>query len=142
MRNAIGWLCALGLAACAVDPTPGTPAAPQPVRASLVGTRWVGVADPSADHRGLPRLEFVREGRLSGYTGCNMMSGAWQMEGEQVRLGALVTTKRLCMGPEGETERRFLAAMGEGARGKREGDRLVFTGPGGARFEFREAAAT
>lgn len=99
------------------------------------------MVDASADHRAIPRLEFVAGGRLSGYTGCNMLSGSWKMDGDEVRLGALVTTKRMCAGPEGETERRFLATMGEGARGRREGNRLVFTGPGGARFEFREAAA-
>ncbi len=139
------WLCVLGLAACAADPSSGggaPRAAAAPAAASVAGTRWVGIVDAGADHRTLPRLEFVREGRLAGYTGCNMLSGAWKMEDGAVRVGALATTKRMCVGPEGEYERRMLAAMGEGARGVREGDRLVFTGPGGARFEFREAAAT
>lgn len=134
--RAIAWLCALGLCACAADPSSAGPS-----HASFAGTRWVGVVDASADHGALPRLEFVAEGRLSGYTGCNLLSGAWKMDGAEVRLGGLAVTKRMCAGPEGETERRFLAVMGEGARGRREGDRLVFTGPSGARFEFREAAA-
>jgi hypothetical protein len=46
------------------------------------------------------------------------------------------------VGPEGEVERRFLQAVNPEARVTREGRRLVFTAPSGARFEFEEAAAT
>jgi len=143
LARGIGWMCALGLGACAVAPSgadaPQAPATPAP---SLTGTRWVGVVDPDADHRVIPRLEFVTEGRLSGYTGCNMLSGSWRVEGQRVHIDRLVTTKRLCLGPEGETERRLLAAMGADSRVERRGGKLVFIAPGGARFEFVEAAAT
>jgi heat shock protein HslJ len=137
------WMCALGLGACAAVPS-GADAPPQPATPlpSLTGTRWVGVVDRDADHRTLPRLEFVTEGRLSGYTGCNMLSGSWRVDGERVRIERLVTTKRLCVGPEGDTERRLLAAMGAGSRVERHGGKLSFIAPGGARFEFVEAAAT
>ena len=45
-RSLLG-LCALGLAACAApgDPPSGAPAP----SATLSGTRWIGVVDPSAD---------------------------------------------------------------------------------------------
>ena len=132
-------LLAFGLAACAGAPPAAAPAAPA---ASLAGTRWIGAMPEASDPRTIPRLEFVGEGRLSGYTGCNMLSGVWTMDGGDVRIGGLVTTKRLCIGPERETERRLLAALRDGSRGRRDGGRLVFTGPGGERFEFAEAAAT
>lgn len=143
--RAVLWLCAFGLGACAA--VPSDPAAPGPARAaqasaSLAGTRWVGDVEGDVDHRALPRLEFVSSGRVAGYTGCNMFSGVWRMEGDTVRLGALIATKRMCIGPGAEIEKRFLAALGEEGRGRREGDRLVFTAPGGERFEFAEAAAT
>jgi heat shock protein HslJ len=144
MRIAAGLLglCTVALWACAAEPPSGA-AAPGAPSATLAGTRWVGVtADKAADPRTVPRLEFVREGRLSGFTGCNLLSGTWKMEGAEVEIGALATTKRFCAGPAGETERRFLAALREGHRGKREGNRLVFTAAGGERFEFVEAAAT
>ena len=131
-------LLAFALAACAGSPPPLA----APPSASLAGTRWIGAMPAESDPRTIPRLEFVLEGRLSGYTGCNMLSGVWTMEGADIRIGALMTTKRLCIGPERETERRLLAALRDGARGHREGARLVFTGPGGERFEFAEAAAT
>ncbi len=136
-------MCALALAACADAPSPtaaATSAAPDP--APIVGTRWVGIVGKGVDPRLLPRLEFVREGRLSGYTGCNIFSGAWKMQGDEVRVGGLAMTKRLCLGEEGQVEKRFLAAIGPGARGRRVGARLVFTGPKGERFEFEPAAAT
>jgi heat shock protein HslJ len=134
-------LAAFALAACAGSPQPVAAAAAPPA-ASRAGTRWVGAMPAESDPRTIPRLEFVGEGRLSGYTGCNMLSGAWTMDGAEVRIGALAMTKRLCLGPERETERRLLAALRDGSRGRREGGRLVFTGPGGERFEFAEAAAT
>jgi heat shock protein HslJ len=131
-------LCALlGVAACVAAPREGAPQRSPEPPASLVGTRWVGVVDAGADPRTLPRLEFIREGRLTGYTGCNLMSGAWRVEGDEVRLGPIVTTKRLCVGPEAEVERRLLAAIQ--GRVTREGERLVAAVPGGARFEFTRA---
>jgi putative lipoprotein len=132
-------MCALGLAACVAAPGTGaTPAA----SASLAGTRWVGVVGGDADPRMLPRIEFAAGGRMSGFTGCNTMGGAWTEENGAARFGAIAATKRFCVGAAGEVEKRVLAALGEGALARREGDKLVLTGPGGARFEFVAAAAT
>lgn len=127
---------AMGLAACAATP-PGPGGAPS---ASLAGTRWVGVVEGNADPRHLPRLEFVREGRVSGFTGCNMMSGTWTADGGVVKLGPMAATKRFCVGPEMEIERKLLAALGEKARVTQERGRLVFTTDAG-RFEFVPAPA-
>ena len=143
-RGALMCVCALGLSACAVPThssvsgeTARAGAMPVPA-ASMVGTRWKGV-DASADERHLPWLEFVAEGRLSGFTGCNLLHGAWTNEGGAVRIGSLVTTKRACAGPEGDIERLVLTVLTPRARVTREGHRLVFTGPGGERLEFVEA---
>ncbi len=118
--------CAL-VAACAV-------AAPSP-QASLAGTRWKAVVDAGADVRVIPWLDFASD-RLSGFTGCNLLSGAWREEGGQIRLSALATTKRGCVGAGSDFEKRVLAAMSERARVSREGAKLIFTGPNGERFEF------
>lgn len=134
--------CAIVLAGCASAPPPAAGgierAAAVPI-ASLANTRWTGVVDGTPDPRTLPRLEFTQE-RVAGFTGCNMLSGAWRMEDGEVRVGPLATTKRMCLGPAGEVEKRFLAALGPASRVTREGNRLVFTAPSGARFEFEEAA--
>jgi heat shock protein HslJ len=146
MRTPLLWFCALGMTACAAPPNSG--GAPEPPRAaasapvaasSLIGTRWKGVAEAGADERHLPWLEFVVEGRLSGYTGCNLLHGAWKNEGGQVKIGPLVTTKRACLGPEGDIEKRVLTVLTDKARVMREGGRLVFVAPDGQRLEFVEA---
>lgn len=152
--NAVMWMCALGLGACAVTPEERASATPAPEpraaaaprvamasMASLVGTRWTGIVE-GADPRTLPRLEFATQGRVVGFTGCNMLSGAWSVVGGEVKFGPMVTTKRGCVGPEGDVERRVLAVLGDNSRVTREGNKLILTGPGGARFEFVEAAAS
>ena len=134
MIRAAGLVVALfAVAGCGAVPT-GSAAAPvEP--ASLAGTRWVGVLPQGADPRHAPRLEFAAAGRVNGFTGCNMMSGSYTLEGARVKLGPIMATKRFCAGPEMEYEKAVLAAMGQDATGAREGGKLVFTAPGG-RFEF------
>lgn len=105
----------------------------------LAGTRWLGVVAPSTDPGTVPRLEFLPEGRMAGFTGCNVMSGTWTMEGNDALLGPVVTTKRLCLGPEGDLEKRLLVVLVEKSRITRSGARLMLANPGGERFEFSEA---
>ena len=119
-------------AACAMTEA-AKPAAPP----ALAGTRWAGVVEAGTDAAITPRLEFV-EGRVQGFTGCNLMGGAWRVEGNEVRFSAIAATRRGCMGPAGEIEKRVLAALGDQSRVRLEGDRLVVESPAG-RFEFRRA---
>jgi heat shock protein HslJ len=138
-------VCAATACASPGEPQPAAkapaamPAAPAAAAAaaSLAGTRWIGVVDAGADPQSIPRLEFVGS-RLTGFSGCNLMSGAWRTEGGEVRFSNVVTTRRACVGAGGEIERRLLAAMGEASRVRREGGRLVIEAPGGARFEFTQ----
>ena len=136
-------MCVLGLSACAAVPggaggpvRPASSAAPVSVAPGFAGTRWVGVVDAGVDAAAAPRLEFLEGGRVAGYTGCNMLSGAWRMEAGELRFGSIATTKRMCLGPGAEIEKRLVAAMGGDASVRREGAKLVLSGPGGARFEF------
>ena len=137
MIRAMALLAAWAIAGCAAVPG-GTGAAPAAEPASLAGTRWVGVLPAGADPRHAPRLEFSGAGRVNGFTGCNMMSGGYSVEGGRVKLGPIMATKRFCVGPEMDYEKQVLAAMGQDAVGERRGDRLVFTAPGG-RYEFLAA---
>jgi heat shock protein HslJ len=143
LRRSLVSMCLFGLAACAAVPggagSGAAGAAPPGSGASLAGTRWVGQGSAGMDSGAMPRLEFISGGRVSGFTGCNMLSGTWRMEGGEVRFGGIATTKRLCLGPGGEAEKRLLAALGADSRARREGSRLVLSAPGGASFEFAEA---
>jgi heat shock protein HslJ len=131
---------ALGLGACAAAPEsggpPAKPAAAMPAAApSLAGTRWKGVIDASVDPAATPWLEFG-DGRVSGFSGCNMLNGAWKTDGGQVRLGPLAMTKRGCMGPAGDIEQRVMRVLNDQGRVTRDGNKLVITSPNGDRFEF------
>ena len=132
IRAVLAALAGLGIAACAAAP-PAEVVQPT----SLVGTRWVGVVDGNPDPNTLPRIEFVTESRLAGYTGCNVMNGSWKVEGGVIRLGPIATTKRACIGPGDLIERRVTAAMSNG-RIFREGRNLVFAGAT-ERFVFAPA---
>lgn len=107
---------------------------------SIAGTRWAGAASGSDGH-GTPRLEFAAGGKLTGYTGCNMLTGEWREEGGRVAVSSLAATKRMCVGAEGEVEKRFLAALGEASRFEVQAGKLVITAPSGARFELSAADA-
>jgi heat shock protein HslJ len=117
----------------------GVPAAAAAVvPASLAGTRWIGVVESGTNDANIPRLELVAEGRLAGYSGCNLVNGAWATQGGEAHVGPLVSTKRACAGPEAAIEKRFLSAVSEG-RLVLEGSHLVAVGKGGERFEFTPA---
>ena len=127
--------CALAAGACA---TPGSVAQTAiPTVPVLEGTRWV-MAGAKSDAASMPRLEFSREGRVGGFTGCNMLSGSYRLEGDRLEVVA-ATTKRACMGPGGDSEQKLLAVLGDRPRIRAEGQRLVLTGAGGATFDFEPA---
>lgn len=124
------WTIGIAAAACVAQPT---------LEASIAGKHWVARMPQVQDEKQSPRLEFVRDGRVAGYTGCNMIAGKWRVEGGAVRLEALAATKRGCIGPAGEVEKRFLAAINASSRVSLEGATLVIQGPGGERMAFAES---
>ena len=121
------------LTACAAPTVPVASAA-KSMNESIAGTKWVVPGKGEASQR--PRLEFGADGRVTGYTGCNSVSGSWRLEGGVVRIGPLVMTKRACLGEGDEMERRFLKAVNSTTGLSIESGRLVAQGEGGARLEL------
>ncbi len=135
MRPALRWaaaLCAAGIAGCAASAADRSSASSAPP--SLEGTRWV-MAGGKAEGGSPPRLEFTREGRVSGYTGCNSLGGSYRLEGDRLEVVA-ATTKRACLGPGGDAESRLLAVLADRPRVQVGPRSLVLTGASGARFAF------
>jgi len=124
------WTIGLAASACVAQST---------LEASLAGKHFVASMSEVEDAKQRPRLEFVRDGRLAGYTGCNMLAGKWRVEGGAVRLEGLAATKRGCLGPAGDVEKRFLAAVGSSSSISLQGATLVAQGPGGERIAFAES---
>jgi heat shock protein HslJ/uncharacterized membrane protein len=53
-------------------------------------------------------IEFGKEGRVSGRSGCNRFNGGYTLTGEGLSFGPLRVTRMACPEPQMETEQRFL----------------------------------
>ena len=81
--------------------------------------------DLSAFSREIPYIKFDEDGRVSGNTGCNNYSGAYNNLTEQgaISFSKVMATKMYC---EGIPENEFLKALDETNGIKKEKDELVF----------------
>ena len=91
-------LTILVVAAC--DSTgSGTNATPEPTSAAdLAGTSWTLVSiggAPVVEGSG-PHLTFGSDGKASGSTGCNSLSGTYATDGAALTFGPLATTRMAC----------------------------------------------
>ena len=108
----------------------------------LVGREWklVWVEEFPTMPSGVatPTVNFGSDGRLSGNTGCNSASAPYTVEGDQLSIGALITTKRACIEPAGQQlEQAYVRAIEATRRYRIEGGELQLLNDGGtvvARF--------
>lgn len=69
----------------------------------------------------------AREGRFTGNSGCNQMSGPVVTRGRAVHFGNAILTRRACKLMEGNIpESEFVAALGKSIRYTRSGSSLTF----------------
>ena len=84
---------------------------------SLAGVSWEVTSFNNDRHAvvgviGEPAIKMsFKDGQVSGSAGCNAFHGTYATEGNQIRLGALATTRRACDEPLMIQEREFLAAL-------------------------------
>lgn len=76
-------------------------------------------------------IEFGPDGQLSGNVGCNGFGGDYQIEGNTISFGAIISTKMFCEGPVGEQEATTLAVLSESATFSLDGDTLTITSADG-----------
>jgi heat shock protein HslJ len=76
-------------------------------------------------------IEFGADGQLSGNVGCNGFGGDYQVEGNTITFGAIISTKMFCEGPVGEQEATTLAVLSESATFSLAGDTLTITSADG-----------
>jgi|AntRauMFilla1563_2_1112583.scaffolds.fasta_scaffold01649_5 heat shock protein HslJ len=72
---------------------------------------------------GIPTLDFLEGGRLAGFTGCNNLSGSFQLEGNGIKLDPGAVTRKAC---SGNGEQAFLSALGKVGNLKVGKDKLTF----------------
>jgi heat shock protein HslJ len=122
------------LAGCCRVPAPQTEGAP------LEGPTWLLTSLPGhqpADLAKLPRRVSLRltEGRVTGFGGCNLLTGSYAAKGSSVTL-KLASTMMACPEPGAGIERAFLQALKEPVTHAAKGDRLTLTTGSGTVLEF------
>jgi heat shock protein HslJ len=77
---------------------------------------------------------FSSDGTLSGNSSCNDYSGPYKVDGEQIEIGPLASSKKACTDPAGvmDQEAQYLAALGTAATYKIEGKVLELRTADGA----------
>jgi heat shock protein HslJ len=122
----VALIAAFVLAACA--PIESTEAAP-----SLAGTNWTLAAMPDwtpGDSKRAPTLNFA-ESRVSGHSGCNSFSGAYELKGAKLTFSNMATTLMACdVGMN--VERLFHQMLGKVRTASVTPDTLILMGEGGA----------
>ena len=123
------------LAACAAAPDAMPP---------LPGSKWKlasadrGPLAPLAADSGVT-LAFEAE-RLAGYGGCNQYNGSYSIDGEALKIGPVISTKRACLGPGNEAEAAWFAFLAQPVAFAHEDGALILRGSDGT--EFRLVPAT
>ena len=98
----------------------------------LTGTEWRLVSFGSAGSEAslvagtTVTLKFGEDGRASGSTGCNSYSGTYQVRGDIISFGRLISTKRACLDQNAnQQEQRFLSALESATRFRLASNRLT-----------------
>ena len=106
----------------------------------LVSLSGQSAADLAALQRGVSlRLD---QGRVTGFTGCNLMIGTYTTQGPFVTF-KLAGTLKACIEPAASIERAFLEALHGRVSHAMTADRLTLTGASGTVLEFeRELPGT
>jgi len=96
----------------------------------------------AADLAALPRRATIRfaEGRVTGFSGCNLLSGTYKTQGTSVTL-SLASTMMACPEPGLSIERTFVQALKGTLSHAVSGDRLTLTTASGAVLEFEPEPA-
>lgn len=79
-----------------------------------------------------PSLTFGADGRLAGFTGVNRLATPFEIDGDRVTVGAIVTTRMEGMARAVEQEAGFLAALEATTHWRIDGEVLTLVGPGGS----------
>ncbi len=82
--------------------------------------------DPKAAVEGIEVTAHFEAGRVGGSAGCNNYSASYELEGDNLKIGQPVATRKFC-GASGvmEQEAAFLSALASASSYREEDDRLT-----------------
>jgi heat shock protein HslJ len=123
----------------------GHPAASPPpgrIQQALSGTKWQlrSITLDGHTRGGAATIIFDREGHAGGNDGCNSFSADVSISGSTIRFSRLGGTLKACLGPPGEIEAMFMAALPNVDHWSAANGTLELTGPGGLAMTFVQAA--
>lgn len=113
----------------------------EPSTLELVGTEWSAIAINNGREAVVSlvigtkaSLTFDAEGRVTGFGGCNRIFGAYEVDGDAIRIGPMAGTRMLCAEPAGvaEQEAALLAALEAATTWTIRGGRLQLRDADGA----------
>lgn len=99
----------------------------------LAGTNWEAIGYNNGKQAVVSVMlettitaSFGTDGNLTGNAGCNNYSGTYTVNGNQITIGPLASTRKMCSDPAGimEQEAQYLAALGTAATYQIEGTKL------------------
>lgn len=141
-RPALLLAAALGLTACT---TPGAATDARPAAPALRGTTWQVLPQqaPEMSPSRPAELRLDTEAlRYGGFTGCNRITGSFELEGPRLRLAPGGTTRMACLGEGERTEAHFLAALPQVVAWRFEGAELQLLNAAGQPVMRLRAAPT
>lgn len=74
-------------------------------------------------------LEFVEDGTVKGFGGCNNFSGKYTIDGEKISFGPMMSTKKSCGPGTDEQEYTFMTYLAEISTLRFEDDALELYSP-------------
>ena len=102
----------IGLAVACIKTAGTSPASPETKQkptpkpmAQLAGSEW-GFEGQSA-----PYIQFGAKGEMNGNGGCNRFGGSYELNGQRLIIGPIMSTKKACIGPKMAEERAFFQAL-------------------------------
>lgn len=72
-------------------------------------------------------LEFGADGRVSGSSGCNAISGTVKFIGDGIEFGPIAATRKACVPAVGDQEQKFFKALGKAWRWQLDAERGKLT---------------
>jgi heat shock protein HslJ len=108
---------------------------------ALAGSEWQPVCIPGEvlPAKASAFIQFRSAGRLLGNTGCNRLMGEYRVDGEQIHIGGLSSTRKACGADVMQQEQALIQALGKAHTFQRARTRLfLFDDDGLAIFELRQ----
>lgn len=86
-----------------------------------------------------PTLSLSKDGKVSGFAGCNRFGGSFSEQDGQLTFSKLFSTRRACAQEKMELEQRYLSVLGQVTDFQVNENELVLTTEGSEKLFFKRA---